>query len=236
MKRFFVTGTGTDIGKTAIAAALLRYWHAQGHACLPIKPVISGWDEDAIEQMDTTILACAAGLLPDDSSILNIIAQISPWRFTAALSPHMAAALENTALDLDDIARYCLQYIEDTQPDIAVIEGAGGVMVPLNDTHTICDLMQQLAMPALLVTGSYLGSISHTLTAYHALKQAGVACAAIVVNETAGSTVELEATRETLTHFTGCETITIAYNDGSKDAQARFDAQIKALAIHLQGA
>ena len=93
------------------------------------------------------------------------VAEITPWRFAAPLSPDMAAAREGRRLDLGDIVAYC----RAAHGDPLLIEGIGGAMVPLNDEHTVLDWIADLGAPALVVTGSYLGTISHTLTTLAAI-------------------------------------------------------------------
>ena len=89
---------------------------------------------------------------------------MSPWRFAAPLAPDMAAAREGRALDFDRPDRVCRHAI-DARTDVLLIEGIGGIMVPLDERHTVLDWMVALRLPVLLVAGSYLGTISHTLTA-----------------------------------------------------------------------
>lgn len=186
MTAYFVTATGTGIGKTFTTCALLNAMpHARG-----FKPVISGWDEGA--QTDTAQIAQA-------SRHLLAAEEISPWRFTAPLSPHRAAALENRAIDVSQLNEWTCTKTqgEGTQ----LIETVGGVMVPLTNTHTTLDWMEAVKLPIILVTGSYLGTISHTLTALEALRARGLSIAALILNETAGSAVTLAETEAGLAPF-----------------------------------
>ena len=124
---------------------------------------------------------------------------ISPWRFTAPLSPHRAAALEQKTLDVDRLIEW--SRAQTKQDGLTLIEGAGGVMVPLTNTQTTLDWMAALGLPIILVTGSYLGSISHTLTALHALRARSVTVKALVMSETDGSTVTLDEAMTGLAPF-----------------------------------
>jgi dethiobiotin synthetase len=126
--------------------------------------------------------------------------RISPWRFAAPLSPDMAADAEGKTVDFDAVVADSRSRIA-ASPDVLLIEGVGGIMVPLDDQHMVLDWMVALALPVLLVAGSYLGTISHTLSAVDVLARRGLRIAALVVSETEGSTVGMEPTVATLRRF-----------------------------------
>ncbi len=201
MAAFFVTGSGTGVGKTYIAAALVRAWRSQGLATEALKPVASGFDAAAPADSDTGCLLAALGR---DISPQNV-ARISPWRYAAPLSPDMAAAKEGREVPYDDVVSFCREAVSRSGTDDArlVIEGIGGVMVPFDDTHTVRDLVAALAIPALLVGGSYVGSLSHTLSAFEALRACRVAVERIVVSETPGSPASLDESCAVLRRFVG---------------------------------
>jgi dethiobiotin synthetase len=125
---------------------------------------------------------------------------ISPWRFTAPLSPDMAGRREGRAIAFAQVIEFCRKTMR-SHPGVVLIEGIGGVMVPLDDRHTVLDWMVALTCPVILVTGSYLGSLSHALTSIDALGPRSIAIRTVVVNETPGSTVPLTDTVATLTRF-----------------------------------
>lgn len=191
MAALFITGTGTDIGKTWLACALLRHWRAQGRRPLAFKPLLSGFDSSLPEASDAGQILSALGCE------MNELDAIAPWRFAAPLSPNMAAALEGRAVDFDAVVDFTCR-VADASACPTLIEGVGGVMAPLTDRRTVRDWIAASHLPAVLVAGSYLGSLSHTLTALEALTKIGVAVKAIVVNESAGSGVELDAVIENL--------------------------------------
>lgn len=196
MRAFFVTATGTDIGKTYVTARLLRHLRAQGENVDAIKPVASGFTMAGAAASDAGALLDALG----SAVTPETVAALSPWRFEAPLSPDMAAAREGRAIEFEALVRFCRNRIASND-GVLFIEGVGGVMVPLDDTHTVRDWMAELDLPLLVVTGSYLGSISHTLTALEVLRHAGLKIAALVVNEQEGSTVVLEDTVAALARF-----------------------------------
>src|SRR3546814_10354844 len=106
---------------------------------------------------------------------------MSPWRFRAPLSPDMAAAREGRTVPFDDLVDHCRDRLAAAAGPL-LIEGVGGAMVPLDECHTVLDWMAALALPALLVSGTYLGAISHTLTALAALDARGISVSGIVLS------------------------------------------------------
>ncbi|HEY1099486.1 MAG TPA: dethiobiotin synthase, partial [Myxococcota bacterium] len=176
MKRIAVVGSGTDVGKTFVTCRLLEDLRARGVDVVPRKPVVSGIDPAAMATSDTDRLIVAAGIVVDDANR----DRVSPFRFIAPLAPNEAARREGVVLDHAAIVNACAV---DGDPDAVVVETAGGVMSPLTDTTTQLDLVVDLGAVALLVVeGSYLGWISHTLTAVFALQTRGVDVVGIVVN------------------------------------------------------
>ncbi len=160
-----------------------------------LKPVITGYNAED-EDNDTSLILKSCGLMPTAS----MMETISPWRYTAALSPNMAARKESERVELDKLVAYCRDHT-GLESDVVLVEGVGGVMVPLNDKHTTLDWMAALNWPAILVSGSYLGSLNHTLTAYEVLKLRNIPIKAIIVNESEHSTVSLLDTVATLEKF-----------------------------------
>ncbi len=193
MAGLFVTATGTEVGKTFVTAGLLRAGRRAGRAMGALKPVLSGFDPADAARSDAGVLLAALGLPLSD------LAAISPWRFAAPLSPDMAAAAEGRAIELAAVIAACRAAVAGDA--FTLIEGVGGVMVPLDGRHTVLDVMAVLGLPVLLVTGSALGAISHCLTAVAALSLCGIVPVLIVLNESAGSTVPLDATARTLRRF-----------------------------------
>jgi dethiobiotin synthetase len=175
----FVAGAGTDVGKTFVAAHLIRALVARGVAVDALKPVVSGFDPTDWADSDPGRLLAALGR-PLDAANLEAI---SPWRYAAPLSPDMAARLEGRAVDCAAAIALCRARIAALPGTLVVVEGAGGVMSPVDEGTTGLDLMAGIGAPAVLVGGSYLGAISHTLTAIEALRGRGLALKAVVVSE-----------------------------------------------------
>jgi dethiobiotin synthetase len=192
----FITATGTDVGKTYVAASLIGHFRQMSRTVEAIKPVASGFDPAQAGNSDPAVLLRALG----GPVTAEAIERISPWRFHAPLSPDMAAEREGRRIDVDDVIAFCQSAIERRR-DILLIEGVGGVMVPLAGERTILDVMMALRLPLILVTGSYLGTISHTLTALDSLYRRDLNVLAIIVNETPGSTVPLDETVASISRF-----------------------------------
>jgi dethiobiotin synthetase len=175
----FVAGTGTDVGKTYVTAALLRALVGAGRAVDALKPVVSGFDETSPAGSDPLVLLEALGRTVTPEA-LN---RISPWRYAAPLAPNQAAELEGRRIDADEVIAFCRAEIAARPNTLTFVESAGGIMSPLDDKLTMLDFAQALRAPVLLVGGSYLGTISHTLTAVEVIRAARLELSAVIVNE-----------------------------------------------------
>jgi dethiobiotin synthetase len=198
MSAYFVTATGTDIRKTFVTAGLIRHLRATGRAVSALKPVVSGFSMDTAAASDPGQLLAALG----EPVTPEAVVRLSPWRFAAPLSPDMAAAREGREIPYDEMVGFCRRAAAET-PGTLLIEGVGGVMVPLDARRTVLDWMADLGLPAILVAGSYLGTISHTLTALSALRQRGLVPVAVAINDTGESPVPLAETAAAIHRFGG---------------------------------
>ncbi len=196
MTRLFLTSTGNGIGKNHVTAALAHLARRAGRSLRVVKPLVSGFDPAAPEGSDPAVLAAAAGLALDRATF----DRISPWRYRAPLSPDMAAAREGKAIDFGALTEFCRAALAGPEACV-LVEGVGGVMVPLDGQHTVRDWIAALGIPALLVAGSYLGTLSHTLTARLALADAGIPLQAIVLSESDAAPVTLAETVAALRRF-----------------------------------
>jgi len=159
MNKYFVTGIGTGIGKTLVSAILTEklkadYW----------KPIQSG-------DLDTSDSITIDGLISNPQTIIHP----ESYRLTQPLSPHLSARLDGVDIDLDKINTPL------TDNDL-IIEGAGGLMVPLNEGELIIDLIKKLEVEVILVSQNYLGSINHTLLSVNLLKQYEITIKGIIFN------------------------------------------------------
>jgi len=197
MSAAFITATGTDIGKTFVSAGLIRHWRGAGRPVDAIKPVVSGFDPAGWLESDPALLLKAL----DRPVTLAEAERISPWRFKAPLSPHMAAQRENRAIVFQEVIEFCRSAMAAARNGMLLIEGIGGIMVPLDDRRTVLDWMSVLRIPIVLVAGSYVGTSSHTLTALEILARRNLNVAAVVVSESAGSAAALDETVATVERF-----------------------------------
>jgi dethiobiotin synthetase len=212
MPALFVTGTGTDIGKTHVACALIRALRARGAIIDAFKPVVSGFDPADAAGSDPARLAAALG---DPGGVFRI----APRRYRAPLSPNIAARLEGQTLVLDDLVIDAVARAAALRDGLLLVEGAGGVMSPLTDTRTNLDMIAALGAPVLLVAGSYLGTISHVLTALVALGAAKARVAAVVMSESLDAP-DLAQTARALAPFLGDTPLFLAPRAESWDAGA----------------
>ena len=197
--RYFVTGSGTEVGKTYSTASWVRTLRARGRSVTALKPIVSGLDALSLAASDPGVLLQAMGrpVTPET------VAEVSPWRFGPPISPDMAAARAGTPLQLDSLVSFCRQ----ADDEVVLVEGVGGVMVPLNDTTLVRDWMVALGWPVVLVTGSYLGALSHTLSAVAAVEVAGLDVHAVIVSQSPVEPVPLAETVATLQRFCGVQVV-----------------------------
>jgi dethiobiotin synthetase len=225
MTAYFVTATGTDIGKTFVTAGLIRALRAKGEKVSALKPVVSGFDMATAALSDPGVLLGALDIPVTPEALEDM----SPWRFAAPLSPDMAAAREGQSLDFDAIVAFCQNAIA-AETGTLFIEGVGGVMVPLDERRTVLHWMVALNLPLIMVVGSYLGTISHTLTALDVVARRGLTVKALVINDSGDGAVPVEETRSALARFHPA--LTIATTPRVKrplDADAKFAALWRAI-------
>jgi dethiobiotin synthetase len=169
----FVTGTDTGVGKTVVAIALLRALVASGQRAAGMKPVSAGIEAGGSVNADVAAMARAGNVdVPR--------ADRNPYAFVPAIAPHLAAAQAGVDIDLDVIeAAY---YRIAASADVVVVEGAGGVRVPLDARHDMLDIALRLRLPVLLVVGMRLGCLNHALLSAAALDARGLQLSGWVAN------------------------------------------------------
>lgn len=199
MPAVFITGSGTDVGKTFVACGLIRALRLRGVAVGALKPVVSGFDPLAWENSDPGRLLRALGQAPTSQAL----AALSPWRYAAPLAPDLAASLEGRAVDFNAVAEFCMARTAAEPDRLWLIEGVGGVMSPVSESRTGVDLMMVLSAPVVLVAGGYLGAISHALTALSVLEAHKLTVAAVVVSGGAPNDPPLDETVASLARFAG---------------------------------
>ncbi len=169
----FVTGTDTGVGKTVVACALLRQWAARGERAVGMKPVAAGIAPGAAVNDDVAALAAAANVEAPH-------AERNPFAFAPAIAPHLAAAEAGVEIDLERIGAAYDSLARCA--DRVVVEGAGGVWVPLDSRADMLDVARVLSLPVLLVVAIRLGCLNHALLSAHAIQARGLAFAGWVAN------------------------------------------------------
>lgn len=179
MNSFFVTGTDTGVGKTVVAAAIVSALRSQGADAVPMKPVQTGCDmsKDGLIAPDLEFCLQINGLQPSPEEK----EMMAPCRFRPACSPHLAASLDSATISIDVILACFAQLRE--KYDVVVVEGAGGILVPIDAERTMLDIMVALALPVVLVSRPSLGTINHTLLSIKELRRAGPTIAGVVFCE-----------------------------------------------------
>jgi dethiobiotin synthetase len=172
----FVAGTDTGVGKTLVAAALLHAAAARGLRCAGVKPVAAGCEwRDGHWVNEDALLLQAAATLPLD------YAEVNPVALPPAIAPHIAAAQAGLALEVTTLVA-AVERVRTRGPDLLVVEGAGGWLVPLSARETMADLAACLGLPVVLVVGLRLGCLNHALLTARAIAAAGLPLAGWVGN------------------------------------------------------
>jgi len=175
-KPFFVTGTDTAVGKTFISSALLGLARTRGLRCIGMKPIAAGCRLEAgTLRNDDAIALISASATTLDYATLNPVA-LAPH-----IAPHIAAAQVGRTLRAADLTAHCRAVVA-RNVDLVLIEGAGGWLVPINDTETLADVCVALQVAVILVVGMKLGCLNHALLTAAAIERAGLDLAGWVAN------------------------------------------------------
>jgi dethiobiotin synthetase len=185
----FVAGTDTGVGKTHVAVALLRGLAQEGVRAAAMKPVAAGIDPGENANADVVALAAAAGVAAP-------LADVNPYAFAPPIAPHVAAERAGVAIDLDRIAAAYARLADCA--DAVVVEGAGGVLVPLGDRLDMLDIPARLRLPVLLVVGVRLGCLNHALLSALAISARGLRLVGWVANRIDPAMPEADASIEAL--------------------------------------
>ncbi len=205
MRGLFVTATDTGVGKTVLAASLLAAIAAAGEGVAAFKPAVTGLEEPAGGPWpaDHELLAAVSGMAPE---------LVSPYRYAPAVSPHLAAALAGESIDP---AALVARAREAAAAGTLIAEGVGGLLVPLTDSFTVCDLALALGLPVLIAARPGLGTINHTLLTLRAARDSGLDVRAVVLTPWAAEPEQIErSNRETIARLGEIEVATLARVDG----------------------
>jgi dethiobiotin synthetase len=185
---FFVTGTGTEVGKTVVAAVLAKELRRQGHAVAVFKPAVTGLDDPG--EADHSLLRRAAESRQSDE-------EIAPYRYGRPASPHLAAAEAGEAIEPERLRRGARE--ASAGAERLVCEGVGGLLVPLSGSYLVRDLAVDLALPLVIAAPPGLGTINHTLLTIEAARSAGLEVTAVVLTPWPAQPSAIESSnRETI--------------------------------------
>jgi dethiobiotin synthetase len=213
VRGLFVTGTGTGVGKTILSAALLAAMRAAGEPVRAHKPILTGLCEPPGEwPPDHELLALAAGMDPDE---------VAPLRFGSPVSPHLAAELAGERIEAVDMLERARDAgrtggcggdgkPKETRAPVLIVEGVGGLLVPLAEGFTVRDLAAELALPAIVAATPCLGTINHTLLTLQAARAAGLSVAAVVLTPWPAEPSRMElSNQETIARMGAIEVATL---------------------------
>jgi dethiobiotin synthetase len=170
-KGYFVTGTGTGVGKTLVSCALLHAFNSTGQIAVAMKPVAAGCENG--KWMDVEMLAAACAVVPARN-------HMNPYALVPAIAPHIAAREMGIEIDIE-VIRHSLHELQRIA-DLVIVEGAGGFLVPLNEHEGSDDMVLALNLPVILVVGMELGCLNHALLTVRAIRATGLALAGWVAN------------------------------------------------------
>ncbi|HEX3736609.1 MAG TPA: dethiobiotin synthase [Solirubrobacterales bacterium] len=215
----FVTATGTEVGKTVVAAVLARTLADEGKRVAVFKPTLTGMDE--FPSYDEATAAESAADLPDQA-VLRVAArssqsddEIVPYRFDPPMSPHLAAGLAGEEIDPEQVMRAARAAADGV--DAIVCEGVGGLLVPLSPSWTVRSFAVELGYPVVVVSPPGLGAINHALLTVESARSVGLEVAAIVLNPWPEDPTQIEAdNRETIAALSGTPVLTLPQLDLSR--------------------
>ena len=174
---FFITGTDTGVGKTVTTACLLSLYRKHRLNVGVMKPVETGVDPECSSSANSD-----AKFLMEIAQCSDPLSEVCPVRLKTAASPYQAAKMENRAIDMDRIFN-SFRLLADKYDNL-LVEGVGGLLVPLQSNYLICDLIRDLGLPLLVVGKNALGTLNHTLLTLRAAQQAGLPVKGVILNRT----------------------------------------------------
>lgn len=216
---WFVTGTDTGVGKTVLAGAITAALRERGVRVAASKPVLSGLDEaSGAQPPDHELLGAAAGMDP---------AVVAPVRFGPPVSPHLAAELAGTTLTVDGLLAGARAAAAAAEAEAVVVEGVGGLLVPLGEGATVRDLAAALRLPVVVAARPGLGTISHTLLTLEAARAGGLDVRAVVLTPWPHEPSAMErSNREAIARLGDVEVATLRFTGLAPEQLARAGADV----------
>ena len=210
MKTYFVTGTGTGIGKTYVSALLAKTAVRAGLRTAMMKPVQTGMTDPMLGDLGE-IRRKVPGILEIPSDLA------CPYCLAYESSPHLAAEKESVTIEFDRIRNCYEQIVKNYAPDVVFLEGAGGICVPLSDRILTAELIRFLGFEVLLAAPAGLGSINHTLLSLEYLRKCGIEVAGIILNQFSTPPTEIELDNIRMIESLGNTRVLAKASDGAED-------------------
>jgi dethiobiotin synthetase len=188
---YFITGTDTGIGKTVVTAALLTLFRRHGHNAGFIKPVETGVDTHCSSAANSDAL-----FLLESSGLDEPLEAVCPLRLKTPAAPWQAAEMESVDIDPATLATACKTLASRYHP--LLVEGVGGLMVPITRDYKVLDLIADLGFPVILVAGFQLGTLNHTLLSLDALRHRSLPLAGVIFSSAEDGLTDVEAMQPAL--------------------------------------
>jgi dethiobiotin synthetase len=175
MKGYFISGTDTNVGKTVVTACLATLFKSRGEDVGVMKPIETGVDPECSSSANSD-----AKLLIEVTGVQDTLEEVCPYRLKTPASPYQAARIEGKELDPEKI----LERFRGLQSkhSMVLVEGIGGLMVPITGQYNVADLALQMNLPLIIVSRVQIGTLNHTLLTLNAARQHGLKVAGVILN------------------------------------------------------
>ena len=195
MKSLFVTGTDTDVGKTCVTAGIVNHLSKQDIDVGVMKPFASGYKatEDSISE-DVEILTKYSG-------VTDSVDLINPYFFEIPTSPYEACMKLNREIDISKVIDAYDELV--SKHDLVIVEGIGGIMTPITQNYFVSDLISELKLNSIIVTGSKIGTVNHLMLTYEHARQKNLNFNGFLVNQNVFDGYELPSLRQQISRLTG---------------------------------
>ncbi len=205
---YFVTGTGTSVGKTLVSCALLHAFAARGDVVVGMKPVAAGCENGIWMDVESLVAA---------STAIARREHVNPYALALPIAPHIAAGRSGINISMDTI---CKAYIELQEiADLVIVEGAGGFLVPLNEYQDGADMARALDLPIILVVGMQLGCLNDALLTAQAVWATGLQLAGWVANRIDPQMIAFDENVLALIHRLDCPLLGVLPFEQNADAK-----------------
>ena len=206
MNSLFITGTDTDVGKTCVTAGIINYLSKMNVDVGVMKPFASGYktnDNSVSEDVE---------ILTKYSGVTDPVDLINPYFFEIPTSPYEACMKLNQEIDISKVIDAYEQLISNH--DVVIVEGIGGIMTPISQNYFVSDLISELKLNSIIVTGSKIGTVNHLMLTYEHCQQKNLNFNGFLINQNTPDGYELSSLRQQVSRLTGEKVFgTIPYHE-----------------------